>query len=237
MDTLVVKVYFLQGAVTLYSVSTLLLVARSRIQQCCCKREGFEYEETTEIILSIFVSNYIVTTSLLDGWPKIDERILVIWNTLLLSLFSAVTIDIIFLHSWQLFSRKQHLYWMQIFHSVRQIVYGLEDRRTGIRFPTVRSSSLSTVLRPTLHHTRPRILWLKVAICSGMKRTQREADRSLVASGDVKNEQNYTSSNFRTEYIAVSLDSYLHTPQSNYDTGTNVSCSNVAQKSMPIVTT
>jgi len=46
------------------------------------------------------VSNYIVTTSLFDGWPKIDERMLVIWNTLLVSLFSAVTVDIIFLYSW-----------------------------------------------------------------------------------------------------------------------------------------
>jgi hypothetical protein len=64
------------------------------------EREEFEYEETTKIMLSISVSNYTVTTSLLDGWPKIDERISPIYNTLLLSLFSAVTIDIIFLHSW-----------------------------------------------------------------------------------------------------------------------------------------
>ena len=72
---------------TLYSVSALLLVAQSRIQQCSCEKErergrggerergGFEYVETTEIILFISVSNYIVTTSLLDRWPKIDERI------------------------------------------------------------------------------------------------------------------------------------------------------------------
>jgi hypothetical protein len=85
--------------VTLYCVSALLLVAQSRIQQCSCERGGYEYEEKTEIILSISVSYYMVTTSLLDGWPKKDEGITDIWNTLLLSLFSAVTIDIIFFHS------------------------------------------------------------------------------------------------------------------------------------------
>jgi len=86
--------------VTLYSLSALLLRVQSKIQQCSCEREGFVCEETTEIILSISISNYIVTASLFDGWPKIDEGMLVIWNTLFLSLFSAVTVDIIFLYSW-----------------------------------------------------------------------------------------------------------------------------------------
>jgi hypothetical protein len=63
--------------VTLCSLSALLLLAQNIIQQCSCEREGLEYEKTTEIILSISVSNYIVTSSLFDGWPKIDEGVLV----------------------------------------------------------------------------------------------------------------------------------------------------------------
>ena len=56
--------------------STVLLRERERERERGREREGgFEYVETTEIILFISVSNYIVTTSLLDRWPKIDERI------------------------------------------------------------------------------------------------------------------------------------------------------------------
>ena len=61
---------------TRYSVPALLLCAQSIMQHFSCEREGFVFEETTEIILSISVSNYIVTTSLVDGWPKTDFLIL-----------------------------------------------------------------------------------------------------------------------------------------------------------------
>jgi hypothetical protein len=67
-------------------------------------------------------------------------------------------------------------------------ILGAGGQKTRHSISDSEKFSLSTVLRLTLHHTRPRILWLDVSICSGIKRTLREADRSLVTSGAVKNE-------------------------------------------------
>jgi hypothetical protein len=71
--------------------------------------------------------------------------------------------------------------------------YGLDDR--GIRSSSpgrVKNFLFSTSSRPALGSTQPPIEWILVALSPGVKRQERDADRSPPTSAEVKKMWIYT---------------------------------------------
>jgi hypothetical protein len=94
-----------------------------------------------------------------------------------------------------------------IFQSAQRLGYGLGDCGSRVRFPAGAGNFLfTTASRTALGPTQPPIPWVPAALSLGVKRPEREADRSPPSSAEVKEcVELYLHSPIRLHGVVLSL--------------------------------